>query len=297
MNPWLKNSRTKAILALAVVLLTASGFYFVKRHSGAGTGDATIGVVKKGELVQRITVAGTVIPKKRTAILPPYNGYVKKMYVKIGESLKAGDPVVSMVQSLGSVEEVYPIRAPFPGTVVQVLHSDGEYVTEQGDNSMLVRIDDVGTLYIMADVPELDLVKLKVGLPVIVKATAILGRSYKGVIREISLAAREKKEWSRASDKVEFPIKIEITDKDEQIKSGMSTLVDIISDKREDVLTLRHEYIQKSGDQYFVLLENGTRKDIQVGLQNEEMFEITKGLNEGDRVRQVDFLSAVQNGN
>ena len=88
-----------------------------------------IGTVKKGDLIQNVTVAGTVFPIRKTTYAPPYNAYVKKIYVKLGQKVKKGDPVVSLEQSLGGVHEnVFPMRAPFDGTVVQILHGEGEYV-------------------------------------------------------------------------------------------------------------------------------------------------------------------------
>jgi HlyD family secretion protein len=250
-----------------------------------------LGTVTRGDLIQRVTVAGTVIPRRRTVVMAPYNGYVKKMYVTVGDHVKADQPVVSVVQNLQETGEIYPLRAPFAGTVVQVLHTDGEYVEQTGDNNILIRIDDLGRLLILADVAEADMVKLHEGQDVVIKASAILSRAFKGTIREIFRAAREKKDWNRSSDKVEFPVRIEVSEQSEELKPGMSTLVDITAAKHEKVLLLRHEFVQKTGDQYFVVLADGTKRNISVGLQNEESFEITQGLSEGDKVRQTDFLS------
>jgi multidrug efflux pump subunit AcrA (membrane-fusion protein) len=253
-----------------------------------------IGTVTQGDVIQKVTLAGAVVPNRRTVILPPYGGYVKKVYVVVGEHVQAGQPVISVVQSLSDHGEIFPLRSPFAGTVVQVLHSEGEYVEEKGDQSTLLRIDDLHKLFVMADVPELDLVKLREGQEVVIRASAILGHTFKGVIREISLAAREKKEWGRASDKVDFPIRIEVTDPSAGVRPGMSALIDVIVNKSEHVLTLKQEFVQRQGDKYFAILEDGGRRDIEVGLQNEEAFEIKSGLKEGERVRQTDFLSLSQ---
>ena len=265
------------------------GVFIVGRAGPGSNGLTNIGEVARGDLVQRVTVAGTIIPRKRTVLMPPYNGYIKKIYVKVGDTVKMGDPIISVVPSLNAEGETFPMRSPFPGSVVQVNKTEGEWVDDKGDNTMLVRVDDVSTLYVAADAPEIDMVKIKVGQEVVIRASAILTRSYKGIVREISLAAREKKDWYRSNEKVEFPLRIEVMDKDAQLKPGMSALIDITAAKVTSVLTLRHEFIQKTGDQYFVTLTNGKRRSIEVGLQNEEMFEITKGVNEGDKVRQTDF--------
>jgi hypothetical protein len=61
------------------------------------------------------------------------------------------------------------------------------------------------------------------------------------------------------------------------------------------VLTLGHEFIQKENENYFVILKNGDRQNIKVGIQNESVFEILEGLNEEQEVQQVDFLKLIEN--
>ncbi|MBI3543774.1 MAG: efflux RND transporter periplasmic adaptor subunit [Deltaproteobacteria bacterium] len=293
-NSLLTPRRLAAGAAIVVPAAAALFAIFGTSHGAAtsgGPGGGGPGVVRKQDLVQRVTVAGTVIPNKRTLFMPPYAGYIKKIYVKVGDKVRAGDPIISVVQSLNMVGEIYPMRAPFTGSVVQVLKTEGEWVETTGDNNVLLRIDDTSQLFVAGDAPEIDMVKIKVGQEVVIRAAAVLSRSYKGIVREISLAAREKKDWYRANEKVEFPIRIEVADQDERLKPGMSTLVDIIAAKATQALTLPHEYIEKNGEKYYVTPEKGARREITVGLQNEEMFEITKGVTEGERVKAVDFTA------
>lgn len=248
------------------------------------------GVVRRGELIQRVTVSGSVIPKRKGLILAPYAGYVRKLYVKIGDQVKEGDPLVSLAQSIRSNEEIFPLRAPFSGTVVQVQKQEGEYVPTGGaDVSTMVRVDDLSRLGIDANAPELEFPKLKIGQEVIVRATAILDRTYKGRIKTISLASKDQSSWDRS--RVEFPFTMEVLDQDERLRPGMSVIVDIVAMKLPSALILRHEYIDKNGDDYFVTLDgSGEKRPIKVGLQNEEAFEIVSGLKEGERARPVDFL-------
>lgn len=259
---------------------------------GGKSSDAA-GAVKKQDVVQRVTVAGVLIPYRKTVFTAPYAGYIRKIHVKVGETVKAGAPVLTLVQTTG--QEGYPMRAPFEGVVTQILRTEGEYV-EAGKDSPMVRIDDLTKLYLQSDVPEMEIGKMKKGQEVVVRANAVVERQYKGVIREIAQAARDKTLMGgRAGDRVEFDVRMEILDKDEFLRPGMSAIVDVITAKRENVLALGHEYIKRGPAGYSVTLENGQEREIQVGLKNEELFEITKGLTEKDRVRPVDFYSMGNN--
>jgi multidrug efflux pump subunit AcrA (membrane-fusion protein) len=271
-----------------VLLLLGIGHFLRSGHSKNAGSD--FGVVARGDLTQEVTVAGTVQPLRRSLITPPYNAYVKTLFVHIGQKVKAGDPLITLAQSLrGGAEDLFPMRAPFDGVVVQVLHEEGEYVETGKDGNGLVRVDDISKRLVISDVPESNIDKIRVGQDVNIKVNSILDREFHGVIREIALAALEKKDYGRSD--VEFEVRMELLDGTPEIDMGMSTIVDIITAKRNHVLTLPHEFIEKRRDKYFATLENGERKEIKVGLQNEDNFEIVSGLNENDRIRKVDFSS------
>jgi multidrug efflux pump subunit AcrA (membrane-fusion protein) len=254
-----------------------------------------LGTVVRGDLTQRVSFSGTVTSNRKSIITAPYSGYVRNIYVHVGDSVREGAPIVSMAQSLKeSGTEIFPLRAPFSGTVVQVLKKVGEYAdpqSSQGGNA-LVRIDDLTELFVEAAAPEVEVLKLTIGQEAVIRATAIPGRTYRGKIREIAQASVEQKDWDRA--RVEFPISIHILDRDAQLKPGMSVVLDILTLKLKKVLLIPNEFIQKRGTQYFVQLEKGQKKEIEVGAQNEEVYEIRKGLSEGDQVQQTDFLSLIQ---
>lgn len=284
----------KWILSLIVIILLVSTAYFVVFKTNQSDAKGKVyAVVKRVDLVQRVTIAGTIVPKRKTLITAPYDGYIQKLFVAVGDKVKRRDPIVTLTQSLLSGEEVFPIRAPFPGVVVQVRNQSGEYVKANDQNNYMVRIDDLSELLVEANVPEIDYLKIKLGQEAVIKASAVLGKKYKGRISEVSIAAMESSDWSNKG-KVEYPIKLVVVDPDEQIKPGMSALVDVTAQKLTNVLTLRHEFIRKEDEGYFVTLESGEQRAIKVGLQNEVMFEIKEGLKEGEKVRQTDFYELYQ---
>lgn len=263
-----------------------------ERSSRKNKSSKNEGIVERTDLLQQVTIAGNIAPVRTTNIAAPYTGYVKKLYVAIGDKIKIGAPIVSVAQSLLSQQPVFPMQSPLEGIVVQINKLEGEFVRGDDNRDFILRIDDTSGFVIKAETPEIDRIKVKVGQKAIVKVNAIIGKTYDGVIRSIARAPTVKDSWR--SSTVEYSTIVEILNPDAAIHSGMTALVDLIVAKREKVLTLRHEYIQKDKQGYFVIRGTGERQDIGVGLQNEEAFEITSGLKEGDKIKIVDFASLVE---
>ncbi|CAN5564656.1 hypothetical protein BH10BDE1_BH10BDE1_29380 [soil metagenome] len=285
------KNRSRSAIGLIVLITVLSIVYFVRRNSGEPTD--RLGKVQREDLVQRVTVAGTTEPIRTTIVAAPYDGYIKKIYVKLGQKIRAGDPIVSITQSIQSSESVFPIRAPFDGVVTQVLKNEGQFVKSGDAKEFIARLDDLSKMFINANSPEIDVLKIKTGYEAVIKVSAVLAKKYKGVVREISQAATLKEQWGSRTQ-VEYLVKIEVTDADENLKPGMTAVVDILTNKKAAVLTLAHEFIQKDGEDYFVMMKDGSKRPIKVGLQNESSFEITEGLKEGDEVVQIDFLKLIE---
>jgi multidrug efflux pump subunit AcrA (membrane-fusion protein) len=275
--------RSSAIKIGLVTIAAIAALFWLMR--GQVEEERSFGKVERKDLIQRVTIAGTVSPQRRTLVTAPYEGYVKQVFVSVGDHVKAGQPLVSVTQSLQSAEPVFPLRAPYAGTVMHVQKKEGENVKAGDTNEYLMRIDDLSKLFVDATAPEIDRTKLKKGQETVIKASAVLDRSYKGVITELSLAPK-----GTQGNQQEYPVRIEVLDNDKYLGSGMSVVVDIITDKREKVLTLRHEFVQRDEDSaYFIRTKEGEKRPIKVGMQNEEAFEITEGVTEGLEVQQMDF--------
>jgi multidrug efflux pump subunit AcrA (membrane-fusion protein) len=251
--------------------------------------EARESVVKRADLIQKVTIAGNVVPNRFSLINSAYSGYVRKLYVSVGDKVQSGAPLVSVSQSLQSNDTVYPIRAPFAGVVSQVAKLEGEFVNQSDANSYILRVDDFSKMFIDASVPEADRSKLQVGQSAVARATALGEKTYNAVIREIAYSAKVQNNYS--STQVLYPLKLEIVGNDASLVSGLSVLVDVETAKRTNVLQVGVEFVEKRNGKYFVTLVTGEKREIKVGIQNDEMVEIIDGLKEGDRLRQVDFAA------
>lgn len=284
-----RSKRRKFVPFLVVgVLASVPVVYFATR---APTTTTRLGTATIQDIIQRVTLAGNIEPVRTSNIAAPYEGYIQKLYVHLGQQVEKGQPLVSIVQSLNSNEEAFPIRSPFKGTVVQLPKTQGQYVKPSADlKDYILRVDDTSRLFVSANAPEIDIVKVRVGQKTDIKASAILNQNYEGVVREISLAATPREQWGSRSQ-IEYQVKIEVTNPDSLLKPGMSCLIDIVTQQKKKVLALPHEFIHLDGENPYVLLPDGKKLPVKLGIQNESVSEVLEGLGEGTQVKQVDFLS------
>lgn len=282
----------KLSLWIIVIAIIAAGIYFAPQlFPKPESHKNIIGTVKKADLEQRITFAGVITSKKRTIITAPYSGYIKELFVKIGDHVKKGDPVLSIAASLDSFEPVHPLRAPFAGVVSLIRKSQGEFVKENDAQDYVLRIDDLSKFFVEAKIPEIDRMKVAVGQEAIIKASAISNIPFHGVVQKVSLAPEEKNQGFSFGGKsqVEYPVLIAIKDNDDRLKPGLSAIVDVIAASKKQVLTLGHEFVHDENGQSFVILENGSKQEVKIGLKNDEAVEIIEGLQEGEHVQQIEF--------
>jgi len=289
-------SRNKLIAIVLVSLLAGIAYSFVpslNTPSGKTKGKR-YGKVKRGDLVQRVTVSGMVHPLRRTVFVAPYDGYVHKLYVKVGQKVKRGDPVIAITTSLQSPEPIFPIRAPFSGVIVGIEKMEGEYVGKEDAKKTLVRMDDQEKFFVVAKAAELDASRIRLGMEVEIRINAFKHGLLKGIVRNIDLAAQEADGWRE--QQATFGVKVEVLDPPDELRSGQSAIVDIVTAKFENVLYLEHEFVNREGDKNFVITRRGQRKDIEVGRQSDLALEVVGGLKEGDEAEQIDFLQLLERG-
>ncbi|NJL24391.1 MAG: hypothetical protein HC902_03925 [Calothrix sp. SM1_5_4] len=128
----MRKLNKRLIAAVVVVSASAGVLWQMAPRERGGDVKKRLGKVRRGDLVQRVTVSGQVQPLRRTIFVAPYAGYIQKIYVTIGQLIPKGAPVLSITSSLQSPEPVFPIRAPFAGTVVDVQKSEGGVCQREG---------------------------------------------------------------------------------------------------------------------------------------------------------------------
>lgn len=274
----------KILLGFSIFVLCAVGLYlFQGERKGA-----VYGVVRKGDLRQVVTLTGRAESKRTTQISPPYNGYVKRLFVKVGEHVSFGAPLVTLAQSLTVAEESFPIRAPFEGTITQINKTQGQYTIANSATDFILRMDDLTERFVSADVPEVDRLQVRVGAKGVVRISAISDQVFDALVEEVAEAPVVKNEWG-ARSQVEYQAKMKVLNSTDAIKPGMTAIVDLTVNERKGVLLLEHQYFSKEQGHYSVTLKNGEKREVTLGLKGDDAIEILSGLNEGDEVQTVDF--------
>ncbi len=84
-----------------------------------------------------------------------------------------------------------------------------------------------------------------------------------------------------------FTVKVAIPNKDGKIKIGMLADVSLVVDKTKNALAIdSNAVINKNGKNFVYIAKDGkaVKKEVEIGISNGEITEITKGLKEGDKV-------------
>lgn len=209
------------------------------------------------------------------------------------------------------------IYAPMSGTISKLDAELGERVvgTQQMAGTEILRVANLDNMEVEVDVNENDIVKVGVNDSTIVEVDAYLGKEFRGVVTEISNTADNQLTTDQVTN---FKVKVRILKESYEdllqgkpenyspFRPGMTATVDIITNKRKDVIgvpissiviktdttTSKKPLLKKpilEGDEKFecVFVKNGSKAKLRVvktGIQDDSNIEITSGLEAGDVV-------------
>lgn len=176
--------------------------------------------------------------------------------------------------------EDYTLKAPTDGKITFVNYSVGE---QTSSTKAVVSMLGKNKFYIEVDIPESDIAKVKIGNPVSITLDA-----YSDDVKFDGQVILVYPAETVIQDVVYYKVKVEMNETTYEIKSGMTANCDILTDHRENVLTMPARALQdKNGRQFVRILVNGkpAERDVTVGLRGDEgEIEVISGLNAGDKV-------------
>jgi HlyD family secretion protein len=189
------------------------------------------------------------------------------------------------------------VTAPRAGQVIQANIRAGELITSGvatfTSGMTICTIGDMSRMLVRVYVNEVDITKIRLGMPVEIALDSLKGQEFHGKVTRIAPAAfgsaTATPQPPAQAQVVRFSVEIEITDATPRVRPGMTAEADMISAERKDTLYAPNDAIRtdKDGKSYVQLMSSDTSRRVYVttGLSNDAMTEITSGLKKGDRVR------------
>ncbi|MEK6744093.1 MAG: efflux RND transporter periplasmic adaptor subunit [Nitrospirota bacterium] len=177
------------------------------------------------------------------------------------------------------------IKAPFAGVVSKKYTEVGELLLP---GKQIVTIVDPDRIYVLATIDEVDVGRLRLGLPVSISIDAFAGERFEGAIRRISPIVSGGKLETRTAD-----VWVYFSRKDARIKPGMSADIEILITTLTEVLSAPSQaIIERDGKKQVYVAEgkglaagSGTRvrlRPVEAGESNWINTEIKKGLSPGE---------------
>jgi RND family efflux transporter MFP subunit len=218
---------------------------------------------------------------------------------KIGSEIQFLQAQTQMISAQKAVAQIKAqlsktvIRAPFSGTIDEVFAEKGQVVapSQQG----LMRIVNLGNMYVSTSVPESYIGKLKVGDQVDVYLTS-LNKTYKGKVRQVGNFINPNNR--------SFGIEVSLPNPDNLLRPNQVAKLKIVDYVNKNAIVVPTAVIQEdgTGSKYVYVVEGsngktGTAKKVivEVGKSSDNVTEIKSGLS-ADDIIVTEGVNTISNG-
>jgi HlyD family secretion protein len=183
-----------------------------------------------------------------------------------------------------SIESV--VTAPIAGSILDKKVEVGDPVVAMSsyqEGTVLLTMADMQSLVFRGKVDEIDVGRLKEGMPVELKIGALPEARVRGTLDKIWLKAK------REENATSFPVEIRLTDAGGALlRAGYSANADVVIQRRDSVVVVPERVVTFAGDSSFVQLALPSGKSekrlVKTGLSDAIQIEVLAGLSPGDRV-------------
>lgn len=213
-------------------------------------------------------------------------------------AIASANEVKSSLDAMRTQRGYYTVKAPVGGVVSRLNVKEGEFVVGgtsfglQAQQLSMMTIVDEESLWVEALISEADIPDVEIGQKVEVSSDAYPDKTFNGVLTEVSPAAITDRQNVRT-----FKAKVHLLDAKGFLKPGMSAEIEIITDTKNDVLTVPTHAVmekfeensengeeEKTHEVYVAKGGKAKKVEVEVGDKNWEKTEILKGVKAGDTV-------------
>jgi macrolide-specific efflux system membrane fusion protein len=184
------------------------------------------------------------------------------------------------------------IYAPMAGTIVQQVAYEGQTLNASQTAPVIVRIADLDTMTVWAQVAEADISKIKSGMPVYFTTLGMVDQRFNATVNQVYPTPEV------LNDVVLYNVLIDVPNKDRLLMTSMTAQVFFVLGSAKDVplvpmAALRPARGESGSYIARVVTDDGivTRR-VKIGLSNRQLAEVKSGLTVGDKVVVGDKESA-----
>jgi macrolide-specific efflux system membrane fusion protein len=175
------------------------------------------------------------------------------------------------------------IYAPMAGTVVSITSREGQTLNANQSAPIVLRIADLETMTVTAQVAEGDIPKIKVGTQAYFSTLGLPDRRWDGTVRQIEPTP------TIVNDVVLYNVLIDVPNDDLTLMTNMTAQVFFRLGEAKGVPLVSTQALRpgrNGGHMVRVLAEDGTveQRRVRVGLSNRSVTQVLDGLKVGERV-------------
>ncbi|GHV80063.1 hypothetical protein AGMMS49944_18540 [Spirochaetia bacterium] len=269
---------------------TAAGGNGGGGSAAAGSGGRNATVIRAtpvvlGTIENSVVINGDVLARTQVSIYPTMAGKITEMRLQVGDRVSAGQTVAMVDPSRpGEVYSRSPVTSTIGGTVLQAPVSPGDTVTT---GTAIYVVGDLGTLVVETFVPERFSTAIQMNLDAQVSFEAMPGETFAAEVSEISPVL------DPASRTLRIRLRFQ-GQADPRIRAGMFATVSLVTNSHTNIPVIPRGAVINTYGSWIVFVVNqnsiAERRVISLGLENEELVEVTEGLRPGEQV-----VSAGQN--
>ena len=237
------------------------------------------------------------------------NRKAKSDVVQAQADLRANESEYKREQTkLAKIEEQITktkIYAPSEGLVIYATSAKGNWRGNQEpldegqevrEREELIYLPTTSSSKAEVNIHETNLDKVTLGLSAKVTIDALPGKAFTGTVAKIAPLPDPQRMWMNPDLKV-YNTDIYLDGNNEDLRTGMSCMAEIIIERYQDALYIPVQAVLKVGGEptvYIVIGKNVEPVTIKTGLDNNRMIIVTSGLSEGQKVLLAPPLSSAQ---
>lgn len=191
------------------------------------------------------------------------------------------------------------IRAPMAGTVVAIPVEAGQTVNAVQSTPTIIKVADLDTMTIKAQISEADVVNVRTGMPVYFTILGRPGKRYQATLRavepapdsindESSSALTGSNSSNSTASAIYYNGLFDVANPDGVLRISMTAQVYIVLDAIKNALVVPSTALHRAGDRTTVQVVDAQgeahERQVTVGLNNNVQAQITAGLKAGEKV-------------